>query len=111
LTVAKYFAMCEWFDETCGELLGLLDENQVREDTLVIYVTDNGWIQDPESPGYAASFEANSVRGRNPHANISSRGPRYASAGERPEVVSSIDRGTDVCWLRPALEYRKICRD
>lgn len=22
LTVAKYYAMCEWFDETCGELLG-----------------------------------------------------------------------------------------
>jgi arylsulfatase A-like enzyme len=53
LTVAKYFAMCEWFDETCGELLEMLEQREVRDNTLVIYVTDNGWIQDPESPGYA----------------------------------------------------------
>ncbi|MFP6596684.1 MAG: sulfatase-like hydrolase/transferase, partial [Candidatus Hydrogenedentota bacterium] len=25
-TIAKYYAMCEWFDETCGELLGYLDK-------------------------------------------------------------------------------------
>ena len=24
--VARYWAMVEWFDETCGELMGLLDE-------------------------------------------------------------------------------------
>ncbi len=23
--VAKYYAMCEWFDETCGQLLDHLD--------------------------------------------------------------------------------------
>ena len=27
--VAKYYAMCEWFDETCGELLGYLDEKSL----------------------------------------------------------------------------------
>ncbi len=41
--VAKYFAMCEWFDETCGELLGDLDRRGLGENTLVIYVCDNGW--------------------------------------------------------------------
>jgi uncharacterized sulfatase len=43
--LARYYAMCEWFDETCGELLGLLDERGLRESTLVVYVADNGWIQ------------------------------------------------------------------
>jgi arylsulfatase A-like enzyme len=48
--VARYWAMCEWFDSTCGELLGYLDRHQLAEDTLVVYVSDNGWIQDPERP-------------------------------------------------------------
>lgn len=41
--VARYFAMCEWFDETCGELLGDLDRRGLRENTVVIYICDNGW--------------------------------------------------------------------
>ena len=37
----KYFAMCEWFDSTCGELINYLDRKNIRENTLVIYVCDN----------------------------------------------------------------------
>ncbi len=51
--VAKYWAMCEWFDETCGELLGMLDQRGLTENTLVVYVTDNGWIQQKDKRGYA----------------------------------------------------------
>ena len=40
---AKYYAMCEWFDETCGELLGYLDNKGLRENTLVVFTCDNGW--------------------------------------------------------------------
>ena len=40
---AKYYAMCEWFDQTCGELLNYLDEKKIRKNTLVIYICDNGW--------------------------------------------------------------------
>lgn len=43
LDVAKYYAMIEWFDETCGELLNTLDEKGLRENTVVIYICDNGW--------------------------------------------------------------------
>ena len=41
--VAKYYAMCEWFDETCGELLDHLDTKGVSDNTLVLYICDNGW--------------------------------------------------------------------
>ena len=43
--LAKYFAMCEWFDQTCGELVDYIDEKKLKENTVFIYVTDNGWIQ------------------------------------------------------------------
>ena len=41
--VANYYAMCEWFDETCGELLDHLDRQGLRENTIVLYICDNGW--------------------------------------------------------------------
>jgi len=53
LFVAKYWAMCEWFDETCGQLLDYLDKQQLSENTIVVYVTDNGWIQSPDNRKYA----------------------------------------------------------
>ena len=43
--LSRYYAMCEWFDETVGELLSYFDENGLASNTLVIFVTDNGWIQ------------------------------------------------------------------
>ena len=41
--VAKYYAMCEWFDETCGELVKLVDDRGIRENTVFLYICDNGW--------------------------------------------------------------------
>ncbi|WP_206352443.1 sulfatase family protein [Tautonia rosea] len=54
-SIARYWAMIEWFDETCGTLLDLIDEEGLAEDTIVLYVTDNGWTQDPEGPGFIRS--------------------------------------------------------
>jgi len=41
--VAKYYAMIEWFDETCGQLMQILSSKEVLENTVVIYICDNGW--------------------------------------------------------------------
>jgi uncharacterized sulfatase len=48
--LARYWAMIEWFDETVGELLDILDRQGVGEETIVVYLADNGWIQDPQRP-------------------------------------------------------------
>jgi uncharacterized sulfatase len=48
--VARYWAMIEWFDETCGQLLDCLEKQGVADDTIVAYVADNGWIQNPDKP-------------------------------------------------------------
>jgi uncharacterized sulfatase len=90
ITIAKYYAMCDWFDETCGELLGMIQQRGLREDTLVIYVTDNGWIQNPEKNGYAPRSKQTPYEGgvRTP---IMYRWPDKIPAGERKELTSSID--------------------
>ena len=53
--VANYWAMCEWFDITIGQLVDFVDERGLSENTLFVYVTDNGWIQDPDRPNRYAS--------------------------------------------------------
>lgn len=90
LPVAKYYAMCEWFDETCGQLLGEIDQLGVRDNTLVVYVTDNGWIQNPERNGYAPRSKQTPYEGgiRTP---IMFSWPGVIEPADREELVSSID--------------------
>ena len=40
---AKYFAMVDWLDETCGELLAHLDDKGLADNTVVLFICDNGW--------------------------------------------------------------------
>ncbi|MDX1565302.1 MAG: sulfatase [Phycisphaeraceae bacterium] len=51
--IAKYWAMCDWFDETCGQLLKILDDRKLAENTVVLYVCDNGWINQKKASRYA----------------------------------------------------------
>lgn len=51
-SIAKYWAMCEWFDMTVGQLLDGIKTRGMEDNTLVVYVCDNGWIQNPEGNGY-----------------------------------------------------------
>lgn len=50
--VAKYWAMCEWFDITCGELMDYIDKKGETENTLFVYVCDNGWVQNEDNSRY-----------------------------------------------------------
>lgn len=52
-SIAKYWAMCEWFDQTVGQLMDELDARNLAENTLVVYICDNGWAQNPEENGFA----------------------------------------------------------
>lgn len=52
LLIAKYWAMCEWFDETCGELMQQLEDRHLTENTIVVYLADNGWIQESGKPKF-----------------------------------------------------------
>ncbi|MEO0415550.1 MAG: sulfatase-like hydrolase/transferase, partial [Verrucomicrobiota bacterium] len=87
--IAKYYAMCEWFDETCGALVNHIDDAGVGEDTLIIYVTDNGWIQ-TEARGYGPRSKRSPYEGgaRTP---IMFRWPKTIPAADRAELCSSID--------------------
>lgn len=92
LHVAKYWAMVEWFDETCGALMKLLEDRKIAENTLVIYVCDNGWIQDPESGRFAPRSKQSQYDGglRTP-IMVRWLGNEGAKARRSEALVSSID--------------------
>ncbi len=90
LEIAKYYAMCEWFDETCGQLIDYLEKKGIRDNTLIVYVTDNGWIQNPAGRGYAPRSKQTAYEGgvRTP---IMFSWPGTLEPSDRPDLVSSID--------------------
>ena len=104
--VARYQAMCEWFDQTCGQLLDRLDENDLAENTLVVFVTDNGWIQDRHSRKYAPKSKRSPYDGgvRTP---ILLRWPGRIAPVRHETLISSIDLAPTIlaaCGLEPPEE-------
>ena len=97
-SIAKYYAMCDWFDETCGQLMDELTKAGVADNTMIVYVTDNGWIQrtpDTEvTAGWNSAFAPKSKQSpydggtRTP---ILISWPGHIEPADRPEIVSSID--------------------
>ena len=104
--VARYYAMCEWFDETCGQLLQMLDDRRLSDNTLVIYVADNGWIQSTNSRRYAPRSKRSPFDGglRTP---IMLRLPQTIEPARFEMPVSSIDLAPTIlaaCGMTPTAD-------
>ena len=88
--VTKYYAMCEWFDETSGQLLGYLDKKILTENTMVIYICDNGWsaastnASDPNQK----SWKGFALRSKGSPYEMRSKGSPYGNGIRSPIMVS-----------------------
>jgi arylsulfatase A-like enzyme len=109
--LAKYYAMCEWFDETCGELLAYLDRKGLRDNTLVLFVVDNGWIQETgparTTRGWFAPKSKLSPYDGGLRTPVLIRWPGHTRAGRYPDLVSTIDLAPTIltaCGLEPTKE-------
>ncbi len=93
--LAKYYALCEWFDETCGELLAYLDRKGLRESTLVAFVVDNGWIQETgavrTTRGWFAPRSKLSPYDGGVRTPVLLRRPGVITPGTHADLVSTID--------------------
>ncbi len=53
----RYYANCTWFDDTIGTLMQLLEQRGQMKNTLVVFVSDNGWTPSKTEhrtyPGYS----------------------------------------------------------
>lgn len=111
LHVAKYWAMCEWWDEQCGELLDHLEKKGLAENTLVVYLADNGWIQEPAAAKFASRSKRSPYEGgiRTP---IMVRWPaRLQPRHDEASLVSSIDLAPTIlaaCGIKQRPEMRGV---
>lgn len=109
--VARYWAMCEWFDETVGELLGYLDKKGLAQNTLVAFVVDNGWIQKPNAGGFAEKSKRSPYDGglRTP---ILLRWPgRIAPRRDEQSLAMSIDLAPTIlsaCGIKASPEMQGL---
>ncbi len=95
LKLAKYYAMIEWFDETVGELLDYLDKKGLRDNTLVVFVVDNGWIQETgekrTTRGWFAPKSKLSPYDGGLRTPVLLRWPGKIRPGQRDDLVSTVD--------------------
>ena len=91
LPIAKYYANCTWFDETCGQLIDILEKRNLRDDTLIVYVTDNGWINRTDKSAYAPRSKQTPFEGGIRTPIMFSWPNGNLKNGKRKDVVSSID--------------------
>ncbi len=109
-SVARYWASVEWFDETVGALLDHLDAKKLADDTIVVYLADNGWIQNPDGPRYAPKSKQSPYDGglRTP---IMLRWPGHIAPREPPDLAISIDLAPtllDAAGLKPPADMPGI---
>lgn len=89
--VARYYAMVEWFDQTCGQLIDRIDSKGLTSNTLFVYVADNGWIQDPQSKGYAPRSKQSANEGGTRQPIMFSWQGTIQPGDRKEQLCSSID--------------------
>jgi uncharacterized sulfatase len=97
-SIARYWAMCEWFDESCGQLMKFLEQNHLSANTLICYITDNGWINLPDSSRFAPKSKRSPYDGgiRTP---IMLHWPGHIPPQDMPQLALSIDLVPTICSL------------
>lgn len=85
--VANYYAMVEWFDETCGQLVDRLEQKGLTGNTLVVYIGDNGWIQQENAGGFAPRSKQSANEG----------GIRQPTMFSWPGTIQPGTRGEQLC--------------
>lgn len=91
-----YYANVSWFDDQLGQFLDFLEARGKRENTLIVFVNDNGWEQNPDQEfvGDPMRFNNGGDKGKLSMYDQSFRTPLIWSwpghipAGERREALA-----------------------
>ncbi len=108
-----YYAACSWFDETVGQLVGHLEENDLAKNTLFVFVVDNGFTPDPKQPMTGGDFNYTKTSKRSPFEDglrtpILLRWDGHTQPATHPELCSSVDL---MPTILDALNVRQIPPD
>lgn len=114
-SVAKYYAMVEWLDETVGQLCEYLDRKGLADATMVLYLADNGWLSAEDRREQAKMRAKMSPYDMGVRTPVMVRWPGRITPGrDNQTLVSSIDlaptilraAGMDPLPAMPGLDLR-----
>jgi len=88
--LTRYYALVEWFDEHCGQLIAHLEEKGLRDNTLIVVQSANGWVSCRRRGSYAPRTKGSPYDGgvRSP---VVYSWPTRIAPGASESLVSSID--------------------
>ena len=87
----NYYGMVSWFDDTVGQLVQYLDEHNLRDNTVIIYLADNGInaqtdiLQQGTPKGKDTAYEYGN------RTTLIFNWPSHWKPAQREALVSSID--------------------
>ncbi|RZV36472.1 MAG: sulfatase, partial [Acidimicrobiales bacterium] len=95
-----YYANISWLDDTVGELMALLEENGKADNTVIMFIVDNGWL--PNRDGESFRDLQNRILRFDPRSKSSPyeggvrtpvfvKWPEQIPVGQYDNLVSSID--------------------
>lgn len=92
----RYFASISWFDDTVGQLVDYIESNGLADNTLFVFVSDNGWSSSDRKYTSSDDYMQSKRSKRSPFEQgvrtpILFRYDRKIEPGIRHELVSSID--------------------
>jgi len=88
--IPRYYALIEWFDEHCGALIAYLEKKGLRDDTLIVYLSANGWVSIRRRGDYAPRSKGSAYDGGVRSPVIYSWPARFKPAVSN-SLVSSVD--------------------
>ncbi len=94
-----YFANCSWEDDVVRRLLAFLDDEGLRENTLVVYLSDNGW----EQPRSGPIARGGGRQGKNSMHEMGFRTPLIFSWPDHVRAGRRIDDPVSTVDLYPTL--------
>ncbi len=88
---AAYYAACTWFDRSVGHLLDELKRRSLRENTLVAFLSDNGWAPRENRPSRYTRRSKRSPFETGVRTPVLLSWPGHTEPGRRDGLVSSVD--------------------
>jgi len=106
-TAKLYYANIAWFDWGVGQLMDSLEANGALENTIIVYINDNGWQQDPitEYRQHPIHFPNGGPKGKASFFETAFRTPIIFYA------ASMIEAGRDTTTLASAIDVMPTILD
>jgi arylsulfatase A-like enzyme len=91
INIAKYWGMVSWFDNTIGQIVAHLETQGLRDNTLIVYMADNGVSLQDEMQNAGSSDGKDSPYEMGNRTPIIFNWPSHWPPAQRAALISTVD--------------------